>query len=287
MPESAWSMPGRLARSVLGYELDSDKEWADKQRQEQLLKRLAAEHASPADRARLDPRIAAEIGSYERGELDNLKSPYHWRGLFTPGAPLYNSVAWFSSVPQVAVAGSQRLANWVDPEANPYPNAKKQFDSALNTATFYGAEGAGLVPKGTPTVVDVAEDAREMRGRRPAGYPPTAWDETVSHAAQKKASELQLSASDSLKASGVPAVPAMIAGTAMDSVLDPFNGLGAAVKAARAGVPALRHLVQEFALPQAMVAPAYASPVLSYLLPEPPAPSTSYTTKPGDYIRNY
>lgn len=294
MPDTLQSrMPGysepfiRGPLSVIGYDLDSEKEWADKQRQDALIQRLAKQYPSPADRTRLDPRIASELSSYERGDLDSIKKPYHWRGVFTPGAPLYNGMAWFNSVPQMAVAGSHRLANWVDPEANPYPKAKEQFDSALNTATLYGAEALGAVPKGTPTVADVAETAREMRGRRPANFPPSAWDEVVSRGAEKQANDLQVSASDSLQSVGVPKVPALIAGTAMESVLDPWNGLGSAVRAARAGAPAMGHFIGEFALPQAMISPAYAAPLLSRLLPDPPAPPENYTTRPGDYLRRF
>ena len=285
--DSLYNLPGRLARSVAGYEMDSQKEWADKQRQEKLLQRLAALHPSPADRAKIDPRIASEIGSYERGELDSLKSPYHWRGVLAPGAPLYNAAAAFSAVPQMAVASSQRLANWVDPQGNPYPNAKKQFDSALNTATLYGAEAAGMVPKGTPTVVDVAEQARQMRGQRPANIAPAAWDEIVSGVSQQQAADLQLSAADSLHAAGVPKTAAMILGTGMDSVLDPWNGLGHSVRAARAGKRALGALIGEFGTGQALISPAYlapyAAPLLSGLSPQ----SQEYTTRPGDYIRQY
>jgi hypothetical protein len=288
--DSQYNLPGRLARSVLGYEMDSQKEWDDKQRQEKLLQRLAALHPTPADRAKIDPRIASEIGSYERGELDSLKSPYHWRGVLAPGAPLYNAVAVFSAVPQMAAAGSQRLANWVDPKGNPYPNAKKQFDSALNTATMYGAEERGWVPKGTPTVVDVAEQARQMRGQRPANIAPAAWDEIVSGVAQQQAADLQLSASNSLHAAGVPKTAAMILGTGMDSVMDPWNGLGHAAKAARAGQRALGSLIGEFGTSQAMLSPAYGIPLLSNLIPElapPPQQPSEYRTRPGDYIREF
>jgi len=288
--DSQYNLPGRLARSVLGYEMDSQKEWDDKQRQEKLLQRLAALHPTPADRAKIDPRIASEIGSYERGELDSLKSPYHWRGVLAPGAPLYNLGAMFSAIPQMAVASSQRLANYVDPQGNPYPNAKKQFDSALQTATMYGAEERGWVPKGTPTVVDVAEQARQMRGRRPRNIAPGAWDEIVSGVAKKQAGDLQLSASDSLHAAGVPKTAALIAGTAMDSVMDPWNGLGHAVNAARAGKRALGALIGEFGTGQAMMLPAYGIPLLSNLIPElapPPQQPSEYRTRPGDYIREF
>jgi hypothetical protein len=270
--------------------MDSQKEWDDKQRQEKLLQRLAAMHPTPADRAKIDPRIASEMGSYERGELDSLKSPYHWRGVLAPGAPLYNAGAMFSAIPQMAVASSQRLANYVDPEANPYPNAKKQFDSALNTATLYGAEAAGMVPRGTPTVVDVAEQAREMRGRRPENVAPAAWDEIVSGVSQQQAADLQLSASDSLHAAGVPKTAALIAGTAMDSVLDPWNGLGHSVRAARAGKRALGALIGEFGTGQALISPAYGIPLLSNLIPElapTQQPPSDYRTRPGDYIREF
>jgi hypothetical protein len=287
--DSLYNLPGRLARSVAGYEMDSQKEWEDKQRQEKILQRLSAAHPTQADRAKIDPRIASEMGSYERGELDSLKSPYHWRGVFAPGAPLYNAAAAFSAVPQMAVASSQRLANWVDPQGNPYPNAKKQFDSALNTATLYGAEAAGMVPKGTPTVVDVAEQAREMRGRRPANIAPGAWDEIVSGVSQQQAADLQLSASDSLHAAGVPKTAAMILGTGMDAVLDPLNGLGHAVRAARAGKSALGALATEFGTGQALISPAYGIPLLSNLIPElaPSPQQKDYSTRPGDYIREF
>ena len=288
--DSLYNLPGRLARSVAGYEMDSQKEWADKQRQDKLLQRLAAQHPTQADRAKIDPRIASEMGSYERGELDSLKSPYHWRGVLAPGAPLYNAGAMFSAIPQMAVASSQRLANYVDPQGNPYPNAKKQFDSALNTATLYGAEAAGMVPKGTPTVVDVAEQAREMRGRRPENVAPAAWDEMVAGVAQKQAADLQLSASDSLHAAGVPKTAAMILGTGMDSVMDPWNGLGHAVRAARVGKRALGALAGEFGVSQALVSPSYGIPLLSNLIPElapKPQAQSDYNTRPGDYIRQY
>lgn len=271
----------RMPYSALGYERDSDKEWADKQRQVALLDRLSKASAP------LNPRIDAEVTAYKQGDLDHLKSPYHWRGVFAPGAPLYNAMAWYSSIPQIPVAASQRLANWVDPKGNPYPNAKKQFDSALNTVTMYGAEDRGWVPKGTPTVADVAENARELRGRRPEGFPPTAWDEVVSQAASKEAGDLQLSAADSLEAAGVPHAPAVIAGTAMDSVMDPWNGLGHAWRAARAGKSALFPLLGEFGTGQALVAPSYMGPALSRLLPEPPPPPEHYSSRAGDYIRQY
>jgi hypothetical protein len=196
----------------------------------------------------------------------------------------------FSAVPQMAAASSQRLANWVDPEATPYPDAKKQFDSALNTATMYGAEERGWVPKGTPTVVDVAEQARQARGQRPANIAPAAWDEIVTGVAQKQAADLQLSASDSLHAAGVPKTAALIAGTAMDSVMDPWNGLGHAAKAARAGQRALGSLIGEFGTSQAMISPAYGIPLLSNLIPElapTPQPPSEYRTRPGDYIREF
>jgi hypothetical protein len=283
--ESLYNIPGRLARNVFGYELDSDKERQEDQRQVALLERLAKQYPTGADRTKLDPRLAADIGSYERGELGDIQSPYHYRGWWTPGAPLYDVVQNFASVPQMAVAGSQRLANWVDPEATPYPKAKQQFDSALNSFTGYGAEAMGLVPKGTPTMADVAEEARAMRGNRPEGYWPGAWNDAVSGYASQRGGELQLSAADSLEAAGVPRTPALIAGTAMDSVLDPWNGLGGAVKAARAGKRALGSLVGEFGLGQAMVAPSYGGPVLAGLLPAPqPA---EYRTRPGDYTRGY
>lgn len=288
--DSLYNLPGRLARSVAGYEMDSQKEWADKQRQEKLLQRLSSTHPTPADRAKIDPRIASEIASYERGELDSLKSPYHWRGFFAPGAPLYNAAAAFSAVPQMAVASSQRLANWVDPQGNPYPNAKKQFDSALNTATLYGAEAAGMVPKGTPTVVDVAEQARQMRGQRPENVAPGAWDAMVAGVAQKQAADMQLSAADSLHAAGVPKTAAMVLGTGMDSVLDPLNGLGHAVRAARAGKRAIGALASEFGIGQALISPSYLGPYASELLSGlvPSAQSQQdYTTLPGDYIRQH
>ena len=280
---------GRLARSVIGYEMDSQKEWEDKQRQEKLLQRLSTIHSTPADRAKIDPRIASEIDSYQRGELDSLKSPYHWRGVFAPGAPWYNTMSMFGAVPQMAVAGSQRLANWVDPEANPYPNAKKQFDSALNTATLYGAEERGWVPRGTPTAADVAEQARQMRGRRPENIAPGAWDEIVSGVSQKQAADLHLSASDALHAAGVPKTAATILGTGMDSVMDPWNGLGHAVSAARAGKRALGALVGEFGTGQALISPSYGIPLLSNLIPElaPTPQQQDYTTLPGDYIRQH
>jgi hypothetical protein len=80
----------------------------------------------------------------------------------------------------------------------------------------------------------------------------------------------------------------MILGTGMDSVLDPLNGLGHAVRAARAGKSALGALATEFGIGQALISPSYGIPLLSNLIPElAPSPQADYNTRPGDYIRQY
>lgn len=238
---------------IVAHGIDSQGEWDEDQRQAYVLQRLADKYPEP--RMALPNGVAREVEAYKAGDRRDLQTPYHYRGWYTSGAPIHNVVQSMAAVPSLAYSASGMLANAVDPVAPYDPNAKKTFDSSLNTLTGYGAEALGLVPKGTPTYADAAEEARQQRGnnvsRRAAGMGRSDWNATNQALADAKVDAMYRDGVEHLQDAGVPRVPSLFLGAAMDAVTDPYNGLGAAVKAAKVGRPALANLLKEFGLGQA------------------------------------
>jgi hypothetical protein len=250
---------------VIANEIDSPAEWAADQRQQYVLSRLAERYERPV--ASLPAHLAAAVGEYKRGELKDIDSPYHYRGWFTSGAPLHNVATAFQTLGSGAYAASALAANAVDPAAPFDPDAKKKFDTALNTLTAYGAEAAGLVPRGTPTFASVAEDARYQRGAMGGmdALPEqrAVWNAMVGQAHTNKTNDLYGTGDKHFQRAGMSETPAAFAGAFTDSVLDPWNGLGRAAKMARAGmkVKALKEVVGEFGFPMGTAAAsAYGMP---------------------------
>lgn len=241
--------------SYLTHGIDTQAEWDEDQRHDYVLSKLAATYPDP--RMSLPNRLAQEVEAYKEGRRKDIQSPYHYRGWYTSGAPLHNVVQGISALPSLAYAGSAMLANAVDPVAPYDPNAKKTWDSSLNTLTAYGAEAAGLVPKGTPTFADVAEDARQQRGdtrgRLAANKSREAWNADTQAEADKRTDSMYIDGTEHYERAGVPKPAAYFLGAFSDSALDPWGGLGFAARTARAGKPmrALRDLISEFGLGQA------------------------------------
>jgi hypothetical protein len=157
------------------------------------------------------------------------------------------------------------LANAVDPVAPYDKDAKKKWDSSLNTLTGYGAEAIGLVPRGTPTFADAAANARDQRGNRTARYAADmdlpSWRNKVQEDATNQANDMYVDGVEHYERAGMPKPYAYFAGAAQDAVLDPYNGLGRAVGIAQAGKPmgALWDLVKEFGFGQAAAGLAASS----------------------------
>jgi len=263
-------LPGTLSLvaghpGFIAHEIDSPGEYDADQRQQYVLSRLADRYERPV--ASLPAHLAAAVGEYKRGELKDIDNPYHYRGWYTSGAPLHNFAKAFQSFGSGAYAVSALAANAVDPVVPFDPDAKKKFDTALNTLTGYGAEAAGLVPRGTPTFASVAEDARDQRGamRGMDALPEqrAVWNAMVAQAHTNKTDALYGEGDKHFQRTGMSETPAAFAGAFTDAVLDPWNGLGRAAKMARAGmkVKALREVVGEFGMPMgAAAASVYGMP---------------------------
>jgi hypothetical protein len=251
-------LPGGISLAVnhpgyLSYGVDTPAEYDQDQRNKYILSRLNERY--PRTLAGFPSDIQGAVIDYRYGNMPDIDSPYHYRGWFTSGAPLHNVVTSMSSLPAAAYGVSGMLANAVDPKAPWDPNAKKTFDTALNTLSAYKAEDLGLVPQGTKTFADVAEDARHARGAWRGGpIGRDAYNAQVADYATRTGS--QTSGYDHWKRSGVPDTPALFLGAATDAVLDPYNGLGRAVRVAKEGkrAHALVELAKEFGFGQAIAA---------------------------------
>jgi len=249
MGSLAWNHPG-----VLGYGIDSQAEWNEDQRHAYILGKLAERY--PDAHASLPPHVAHEVEAFRNGERTDLTTPYHYRGVFTAGAPLHNLFQGMATVPALMYAGSAKLANAVDPVAPYDPDADKKWNSALNTLTGYGAEAVGLVPKGTKTFADVAAEASDERGnaaaRWEADMPLQAWRDKVQADAANKVNDMYIDGPEHFQRAGVSRVPSLFMGAATDAIMDPYNGLGNAVRIAKSGAPlkALWGLVKEFGFNQ-------------------------------------
>jgi hypothetical protein len=270
-------LPGALSMfvghpGVYAYEYDSPKEYENDQRRAELLRRLAkyadANNLNPM--GAFPPDLAGDVMAYKRGRID--ETPYHYRGYTAPGSPAHNFFQVFGGIGGAAINSGKMLANAIDPDQKRYPNAKRDFDRSVNTATMYAAEDYGWLPKGTGTTADIAEDARMQRGEAP-------WDATSSKVRAyydflkaKASDEIDRSVPDGvrhLSDHGVPAPLAVIGGSAMNMILDPNPAFIGAWAKARAGAPSIRELMSETALglgPNAVgTAPVVWDETMNYL----------------------
>jgi hypothetical protein len=251
------SLPHAMVR-MLYYGQDSEKEWESDQRRAHVLKRLSAKY--PGGVGVSNPGARRELLSYELGELKDIESPYHNRGFFTAGAPLHNMVQYMGAFPSMAYSASAMAANAIDPVAPFDPDAKRKWDSSLNTAGAYVPEALGLVPKGTKTYADVAEDARYARGTVPFDVTQAGKEgrgeylASVQGDADAASSDLYTDGTEHYMRQGVPRLPALFMGALSDSVLDVYGGWVSAGKLARQGKPAKAawEMAKEWGLGQTM-----------------------------------
>ena len=246
-------LPGTLSMwaghpGFYAYENDTPKEYENDQRRAELLRRLA----KYADDNKLNPQgafpahIAADVNAYKRGEID--ETPYHYRGYVAPGSPIHNAFQVLGGTGGAAINAGKMLANAIDPVQKRYPNAKRDFDRSLNTATMYAAEGYGWVPKGTGTTAEISEDYRRRRGQAPWG----AWAQETQRyydilqaQSAKEIDDSNPSPVQHLIDHGVPVPAAVLGGGVMGMILDPNPAFVGAVMKARSGMPAIRELLSE------------------------------------------
>jgi len=249
------AMPGRLAMivnhpGVLAYEAKTPEQYDEDMRRAHFLDRINKQYDRPV--AFMPASLARVATDRKHGKLDKLSSPYDRRGYMAPGAPLHNAMAWWSSLPAVAYAASAKLANAVDPEAPWDDKADDKFNSSLNTLTVYGAEDAGLVPKNTPTVMDVAASGRDARGavRWDEQLDPRMVNDAISQDTAAKQLAITPDGYSHLKRLGASNRAAMWGGLAMDSIVDPYSNLLPAARLARAGRQraAAKELMKDFGL---------------------------------------
>lgn len=116
--------PGRMG---FGYQQKSPERYDQDMRRAHFLERL-----KEADRTEY-ARVAGD-------DLESLRSPYQ---PLSADHPLVNAGRWFSSLPGAVYATGQMLANKVDPEANPYPNAADDYAKNMNNFLFFLDEPFG------------------------------------------------------------------------------------------------------------------------------------------------
>lgn len=223
-----------------GYQQKSDRRYDQDMRRAHFLERL-----KEADRTEY-ARVAGD-------DLESLRSPYQ---SLSADHPLMNAGRWFSSLPGAVYATGQMLANKVDPEANPYPNAADDYAKSMNNFLFFLDEPFGKNK-------NQMRDMQDMRTAQDAvpwdalGAPRDVIDQIVEGPYAAKASPK--SGKDFLNDSGVDGPVATVGGAVMDATIDPFltpaktwgglaldYGLGSihgTVPAAIEGIRALRDYV--------------------------------------------
>jgi len=258
-------MPGALSRAfwhpgVLSYETKSPRQYDQDMRRKHFLDKLNERYG--ANPTYLGSALSGPLVAYRAGEMDDLGTPYQKFGSikdplagvvdipYDGRMPLAKAFQWFSAPAAVAINASKVVANRIDPAQRRYPDAEKNLAKAINTATIYGAEDSGFVPKGTGTAFDEYTKETDERSSIP-------WQhldarpayEAGSYSRQAKIDEAIPSSWQSLEQAGVPAWLAALWGGVMDTVLDPFGRSVAVVKMARSGMPgALKELVKDYAV---------------------------------------
>lgn len=236
------------SRFGIGNQVKSAQRYDQDMRRAHFLERL-----KEADRTQY-ARVAGD-------DLEALRSPYQ---PLSADHPLMNAGRWFGSLPGAVYATGQMLANKVDPEANPYPNAADDYAKNMNSFLFFLDEPFGKNK-------NQMRDMQDMRTEQDAmpwdalGAPRQVIDAVIEAPYAAQASPK--SGEQFLNEAGVEGMPAQVGGAVMDATIDPFMtpaktwgglaldyGLGSAhgtVPAAIEGIRRLRDGVDAI-LPPAM-----------------------------------
>jgi len=235
---------GQALAPLVGYEAKSGGHLAQDMRRKYFLDQLNKRYG--ANPSYLPAELSGPLVDYRQGKLGDLGSQYRNEGMFTGRNPLAKGFQWFASPGAVALNASQWVGDKIAPGM--YPEAGKNLAKSLNTATVYGAEDFGLVPKGTGTVYDDYAEEREQRGE----VPWTALDagdvyDVLGHMRQSRIDRSTPASRQHLEKMGVNPTVASLWGGVMDTMLDPFNRTGTVLRAARAGVPgAAKELAKDY-----------------------------------------
>jgi hypothetical protein len=215
------------ARALLtNHRLKNPARYDQDQRRAHFLNRVREEIPGSAGGSLAEqyPAINAAIG---QESIDASASPYESYG---EDHPAWNAAVWMQSLPSAVYATGQMLANKVDPEANPYPDAPRQFAKSMNTFTGGVTEDLGLLPKN----LSRWRDLQDMRDEMTPSW--KVMDPRYGDAMTKaKYSQDLLSGEEFLEGAGVSKNYSPVLGAALDVGIDPFTGYGSAAKLSRMG----------------------------------------------------
>lgn len=208
---------------ILSYRTKDPKRYDQDMRRayflQQMDKRAPAERTSEMLRAGQSDAIRA------------LRSPYEPYGA---DGPLSNFGRLYSSLPGAVYATGQMLANKMDPEGMPYPEAYDDFAKNVNNLAVV-AEPMGRNKNHMRDMQDM-RDAQAMlpwhAGLAPESLPRELADAVIEDTAKRRADPK--TGQEFLQDSGVQGNPALVGGALMDAVVDPlfipgktWMGLGA------------------------------------------------------------
>lgn len=147
-------------------------------------------------------------------EIRKLRSPYQQYGA---DSPLSNFGRWAGSLPAAVYATGQMLANEVDPDVTPYPDAYDGFAKSINNFVVV-AEPMGVNK-------NHMRDMQEMRAEQDSlpwhsSIPRQDWDSVVNQAYSQKAETKD--GRQYLAEAGLTGPVPQAIGLLMDATLDPF-----------------------------------------------------------------
>ncbi len=232
--------------SVMNYRTKNPERYDQDRRRAHFIRGLQKEIPDARERANR-VRGSNALSS----ELESMESPYEPYG---EDHPLWNAAVWYQSLPSAVYATGQMLANKVDPEGNPYPDAPEQFAKSVNTFTApldapmlvglpgMSTESLGILPKNTSRWRDL-QDMRDQMTPPWKNLDPREGDQFI----QAQYQPDQLEGRGFLAQAGVDAP---LLGDLMDATIDPLSGLGSAAKLSRAGknLQALKELGWDYGI---------------------------------------
>lgn len=239
-------LPGALSLivnhpGILTSEIKSQQQYDQDMRRKYFLEK-ASEYYPNASAA--PPEISQQILKYRRGDMDDLGTPYEYQGVFQGRMPTAKGFQWWASLPATAYHAAKLSANFITPDM--YPDAGKDMVKSANTFGLGALEDVGVVPRGTGTIADDYADEKDARGRIPWQQLDT--DNDFYNLANIRQSEVDKSIPSGgqyLRSVGADIPGVDVLGGVMDSMLDPFGGTLATLKAARTGGPAMRMFLSD------------------------------------------
>lgn len=231
---------------VLSYRTKDPARYDQDMRRAHFLEQM--DKRAPASRT----REMLQAGSSDA--IRALRSPYEPYGA---DGPLSNAGRWYSALPGAVYATGQMLANEMDPEVTPYPEAYDDFAKNVNNLVVF-AEPMG---KNKNHMRDM-QDMRDAQARLPwhAGLVPGEMpredaDALIAYMASKKADPK--SGREFLEDAGLSGNTALVGGALMDAVVDPAFipgktwlglgadlGLGSIHGTGPAAIDAIRRLIE-------------------------------------------